>query len=104
MNSQTIITAPSFTLSTVSAQAQKKAALSLAILVMGGLMLVLLAAAWMPTLAMIDVVLTAGLVATVVTGAPAKTSAISAMKALFVLAMVGGYALVGSVLYALYTF
>jgi hypothetical protein len=104
MHSQTIATAPSFTLPTVSAQAQKKTALSVAILAAGGILLVLFAALWMPTLMMIDMALTLGLVATVVTGDPVKSSAVFALKIAACMAVGAGYALVGLVLYTLYTF
>ena len=104
MHSQTITTAPSFTFPTVSAQAQKKAALSLFILATGGILLVLLAAAWMPSLAMLDVALTLGLVGKVITGAPAKTSVIWSMKIAACMAVGASYALVGLVLYTLFTF
>lgn len=104
MNAQTITTAASFTIPTVSAQTQKKVALSVAVLALGGIMLVLFAALWMPTLMMLDMALTLGLVATVVTGAPVKSSAIFALKIAACMAIGAGYALVGLVLYTLYTF
>ena len=104
MHSQTMTTAPWFTFPTVPAQAPKKAALSLLILAIGGILLVLLAAAWMPTLAMLDVALTTVLVGKVLTGAPARSSVVLAMKIAACVAVGAGYAFVALVLYTLYTF
>ena len=107
MNAQTINTAAQFTINTkVSPLSQKKAVSALTILGVGISMMMFFAAMWMPTLMMMDVVLTVVAFMGVMTSSQLSMSSVTkkAAQSLAVLAVGSAYALVSSVLYTIFTF
>ena len=111
MNSQTINTTNTlFAQNTVaplwSALSQKKAAISLGVLAVGGLMLVMFAALWMPTMMVIDLAATSAMIMGVLTSEKASASSIAkkSLQSVGVLAVGGFCALLSSVLYTIFSF
>jgi len=84
----------------------KKAALSLALLTVGGALMMLLAVLWMPTLMLVEVALTFALCLGVLTSPTATLGSVATKSAqtMGVLAIGGAYAWLSCVLLAIFTF